>query len=145
MNAKIGIGLGKIVFGISQEDVKEILGNPNKISEEEKDDGIIYQYFEKQIKLKFDKKEHLKLYSIEVHNPKVTMFNLKLLNKTKGEILKLLDDRGFKNIEHQDYDLFETLFCEEIWTTFSFELDRLNYFEFSPLFRADEIIWPKKP
>jgi len=144
MNAKIGIGLGKIVFGMSQEDVKKILGNPNKISEEEKDDGIVYQYFDMLIKLKFDKKEHLKLYSIEVHNPKVTMFNQKILNKTKKEILKMLDDRGYKDIEHEDYDLFETLFCEEIWTTFSLELDRLIYFEFSPLFKANEIVWPKR-
>jgi len=48
------------------------------------------------------------------------------------------------DIEYEDYEFFETLFCETIWTTFSFDLDRLRCFEFSPLYEGDEIIWPDR-
>ena len=32
MEIKIGVGLDNIVFGMSQEDVKNLLGAPNKVS-----------------------------------------------------------------------------------------------------------------
>ena len=44
MEIKIGIGLDNIVFGMSQEDVNSIFGIPDKISETEKINGIVYYY-----------------------------------------------------------------------------------------------------
>ncbi|EHQ88894.1 hypothetical protein [Desulfosporosinus youngiae] len=145
MEIKIGIGLDCLVFGMSQKEVEDILGKPDKTSETEKDKGIVYYFYDKLIKTKFDKEEDLKLYSIEVHNPDVKMFKKKLINKTKGEIESLLLNNGYKKIEYEDYDTFDIIFCEEIWTTFEFELNRLKNIEFSPLFKdSKNIIWPNR-
>lgn len=145
MEAKIGIGLDNIIFGMNQEETKTILGEPNKISETEKDSGVVYTFNQQMIKLKFDKDNDMKLYSIEVHNPNIKMFNRRIINKTKEEIKSLLMSIGYSDIEYNEYDFFETLFCEEIWTTFEFEFDRLKSVEFSPLYKDDnEIIWPTR-
>jgi len=143
MEIKIGIGLDNLIFGMSQDEVKSILGVPNKIIDE--DYSIAFYYNDKMIKTRFDKDENLKLYSIEVVNRDARMFSQNLFGKSKEEITVLLKSRGYSKIEYEDYDTFDTLFCEEIWTTFRFEFDRLHDIEFSPLFKNDdEIIWPER-
>ena len=147
MEVTIGIGLDNLVFGMTQDDVKTLLGEPNKITDQELDFAIIYYYNEKMLKIKFDKDENLRLYSIEVFKPDVLMFDQKVIGKTKEQITSLLKSLGFSELEFEDYDTFDTVFSEKIWTTFCFEFDRLVSFEFSPLFEEDgeTIIWPKRP
>jgi len=147
MEVTIGIGLDNLVFGMTQDDIKTLLGEPNKISDLELDFAIIYYYNEKMLKTKFDKDENLRLYSIEVFKPDVLMFDQKVIGQTKEQITSILKNLGFSELEFEDYDTFDTVFSEKIWTTFCFEFDRLVSFEFSPLFEEDgeTIIWPKRP
>ncbi|MGC7873763.1 hypothetical protein ACPUYX_19905 [Desulfosporosinus sp. SYSU MS00001] len=144
MEIKTGIGLDQLIFGMSYEEVRNILGEPDKILETEKIDGVVYYFYDQLIKTKFDKRKNEKLYSIEVHNPEVSFFNQKVINKTKTEIEMLLKNNGYTDLEYEDYEIFDTIFCEEIWTTFQFELNRLRNIEFSPLYKDDKIVWPKK-
>lgn len=147
MKATIGIGLGNLVFGMSQDDVKALLGQPNKVTDQELDFAIIYYYNDKMIKTKFDKDENLRLYSIEVFKADVSMFNQAVIGQTKEQIITLLKNLAYSELKFEDYDTFDTVFCEKIWTTFCFEFERLVSFEFSPLFKEDgeTIIWPKGP
>lgn len=144
MEIVIGIGLEPLIFGMSQDEVKSIWGKPDKITNEELEFAIIYYYNEKLIKTKFDRDEDLKLYSIEVFNPEVRLFNNSVIGKTKKEIERMLENKGYSKLVHEDYETFDTVFCEQIWTTFEFEFDRLKSIEFSPLFDNDEIVWPKR-
>lgn len=145
MKIKIGIGIDNIIFGMFQEDVKAIWGNPDRVSLTEKDSGIVYSYNDRMVKLKFDEEEELKLYTIETFNPDTIMFNQKIIGKKKDEIRSILKDNRYKEPKYEEYDFFETLFCEEVRSTFEFEFDKLRSIEFSPLFNNDdELIWPKK-
>jgi hypothetical protein len=145
MEIKLGIGLDDIAFGMLQDEVKSILGEPDKISETERVDGIVYYFNKLLIKTIFDKEKKYRLSSIEVHNPEVRIFNQRIINKNKREILDLLSANGYKGIEYEDYDLFDILFCEKIWTSFKFEFDRLISVEFDPLFdKNDKIVWPQQ-
>ena len=145
MECKIGIGIDNIIFGMSQKEIKNILGDPDRCSETEKENGIVYTYNDKMIKLKFDKNENSKLYSIEIHNQEILLFGQNIIDRSRNYIYNLLTANGYKNIEYTDYDFFETLFCREIWTTFSFRFDRLISIEYSPLSNIDNIIiWPNK-
>jgi len=145
MEIKIGIGIENLFFGMKQTEIKCILGEPNKINEDEMEDGIVYYYNDKMIKLKFDKEEDYKLNSIEVHNQEIKLFNQNIFRKTKCEIEEILESNGYFKFEYEEYTTFDTLFCEEIWTTFVFEFDKLMNIEFSPLFNDnDERIWPQK-
>ncbi|MCR3759759.1 hypothetical protein KYB31_12320 [Clostridium felsineum] len=143
MDIKIGVGIEEVLFGMKQEDVIEILGKPDKINYEEKEEGIVYYYNDKMIKLKFDKSDHYKLYSIEVCYQEIIMFNENIFNKLMCEVEDLLKKNGYFKFEYEDYEFFNTLFSEEIWTTFTFEFNKLMSIEFSPLFNEkDERIWP---
>lgn len=145
MEIKIGIGLNDIVFGIFQEDVINLLGKPDKILDTEKEDGIVYYYNNQMIKIKFDLLENGRLYSFEVHNPNAIMFNQEIINKEKDEILNLLKLNGYCDIVQKDYEFFETVFCKEVWSTFSFEFNKLTNIEYSPLSdNNDRTIWPIK-
>jgi hypothetical protein len=143
MKINIGIGLENLVFGMHQEEIKEIMGNPDKISETE--NGTVYYFYDSLIITKFDKDEDCKLYSIEVFNSRGLLFNQIIIDKTKKEVLDLLDMNGYYEVTQEDYDSFETVFCEKIWSTFLFEFDKVRSVEFSPLFDDnDNIIWPKR-
>lgn len=142
MEIKIGIGLDNIIFGMTQEDIINILGSPDKMSETEISYGLVYSYNNKMIKLKFDRDEELRLTSIEVYCPGVKMFNQKIIGKTKDQIIGFLEEKHYKEPKYEEYDFFETLFYEEIWATFEFEFSKLRCIEFSPLLENDEIIWP---
>jgi hypothetical protein len=143
MEIKIGIGLDNLIFGMSQDEVKSILGMADKITETEKEEGIVCYFNKLLIKTKFDKNEDCRMYSIEVFNPEAIMFGQKIIDADMQKILKILESNDCEKIEREDYDTFETIFCEEIWSTFLFEFDRLRSVEFSPLFGDDDkIIWP---
>ncbi len=95
------------------------------------------------IKTKFDLRENNKLYSFEIYNPQVLMFDQCLINKDKNEILEILKLNGCYDVEEEDYGFFETIFSKEIWSTFVFEFDKLTHIEFSPLSDSNKkTIWP---
>lgn len=143
MEIKIGIGLDNLVFGMSQDDVKSILGEPNKIDNDKYVSGSRYYYNSKMITIRFDGDEDFKLFSIEVFNDEVIFFGQKVIGNFKKDIEKLLRDNGYSDFEYEDYVSFDTLFCDEIYSTFNFEFDRLRSIEFSPLFIDDNVIaWP---
>ena len=145
MEVKIGIGLDDLVFGMSAKDVKNILGTPDRISETEKTEGIVYYYNDLFIKTKFDLNEDGKMYSIEVFNAEAILLDQIVMGKKKDEILSFLKSKGYCTFEEDDYEFFETLLCEEIWCTFTFEFNRLRSFEFSPLSDENENnIWPDR-
>ena len=143
MEIKIGIGLDEMIFGMKMDDVKNVLGEPDKISDTEKEEGVVFYFNKIMLKIKFDKEYDSKLYSFEIFNPETIMFGQKIINKTKQKMEILLKELRY-SFEYEDYTHFETLFCEEIWSTFMFEFGKLRSIEFSPLFdQNDEIIWPK--
>lgn len=144
MKIKIGVGIDNIVFGMSQEEVKNLLGLPDKVSDTEWSHGVVLTFNSIMTKFKFDKKENLKLVSIETYYPDSAIFNQRIIGKEKEEIEALLHSLGYSKIEYEVYEFFETIHCDEVDTTFEFEFNRLRGIEFSPLFDSDEeIVWPQ--
>lgn len=143
MKIIIGVGFENIVFGMLQEEVVNIWGNPDRINKEDIVNYIVYFYNDRMTKLKFDEDENFKLISIDTYDPEITLFNQSIIGKTKDEIMKFLHDNGHSDIKYEEYDTFDTLYCEEIMITFEFEFNKLRGLEFSPLFKnPDERIWP---
>jgi len=144
MEIKIGIGIDNLVFGMSMDDVKDILGEPDKISDTERTKGIVYTYNDLLTKYKFDEEDAYVLSSIEVHNPKIFMLSQSVINCTKEELEELLERNGFNEFEYEEYDFFEILNCEQISCTFHIEFNRLKSIELTPKFNNDgSCIWPK--
>lgn len=83
MDVKIGVGLDNIVFGMSQDEVKNLLGAPDKVSNTEWTYRIVLTFNSLMTKFKFDEKENLKLVSIETYYPDAIMFNQRIIGKEK--------------------------------------------------------------
>ena len=46
-------------------------------------------------------------------------------------------------MEYNEYDFFDTIYCDEINSEFKFEFDRLYEIEFSVLIdENDNLVWP---
>lgn len=161
MDLKIGIGIDNIKFGMSEEDVINILGNAenvctfyesindifgetNSIGKIESLNDITYFYNDKQIELIFNKDEECKLYTIQVSNPDVKLFESKIIGNTKDQLIKFLNDNGnYEDFIIEVYDTFEVFLYEELNVTFYFEKNILTKIDFSPLYIDENTIsWP---
>ncbi len=145
MEIKLGIGLDNVIFGIKEDKIVKILGEPDKKNEvdEEVPYARVLYYNEQQTKYKFDQEENFRLYSIETYNANVIMFDKKIIGTKKEALLKLLKEKHVAQLEFEDYFSFETIHSDQINTTFTMEFDRVISIEFSPLLLDEFTIqWP---
>lgn len=143
MEIKVGIGIDDIYFGMSQKDVVAKLGKPDKINSNLMKNAVTYFYNDKMALFYFDEEDDLKLTSIEVYHPEALMFNQPVINKSKSEIVDWLNTLEYTKLEYEEYDYFDTIFCEDIWAEFEFQFEKVVCVKFGPLFdEDDETIWP---
>lgn len=144
MDIQIGRGLDQYIFGLKESDVIQLLGNPDKISTEERDNRIVYYYNNVRSKFFFDIESDDKLISIETSNPNVYLFGKKIIGMHSAEIEELLNANGISVTEYESCWSFDDIFCEEIWMLFTFCYDRLKELEFSILNDEEDcLVWPE--
>lgn len=142
MIANIGIGYGNILFGMTQNDVTKILGNPDKIITC-RDDGIEWIYNSLKIKIFFGYEENERLYSIEVFHKEVEYLSHRIIGMSLNSFRQFMESKGYDSFEHETYDYFETMYYDPLNTTFTVEFGEITSVEFSPLFEDDDTIrWP---
>ena len=128
INIKFGIGFESIVFGMVPSKVIQVLGSPDKINSDsdERDYYMVYYYNEIMTKLFFDLRYDYKLTSIYTSNPDTYVWNKKIISLKKSEIEYLLNTNDVLAKIYDDYDFFDTIFCEMIYSTFNFEYNKLK-------------------
>lgn len=142
---QLGQGADGLIFGMPLDEIAKIWGDADKIIANESNDGVICFYNCKHCKLKFSHLQSDKLYSIEDHSDNIVLLNVIVNDLKKTDIRSLLQFNGIGEVEYSDYDSFDSLFCQEIWTSFYFRFDKLFGVEFSPLKKhGDKWIWPNK-
>lgn len=89
----LGKGLDDLPFGISQEQVKDVLGEPEEKDEIDLGDemSIAWHYWDMGISLNFDESHNYGLTSIDVASPEITLFGEQLIGKTRDEVKAFLD------------------------------------------------------
>lgn len=133
MEIKIGIGLDSIRFGLLQPELIKILGQPDKINNEEREDHVVLYFNNIMTKFYFNLDSQGKLCSIATINPEASLFGQSVIGLAKENIISLLQTNGVSSFDCEDYESFDTIFCEEIWSSFTFEFNRLREIEFSVL------------
>ena len=143
MDIAVGVGLGGLIFGMAMVDVIRVVGEPDKALDIEETGTVEYFFNSAMLTVRFSEEDGDRMSSIEVFDPEVRLFNTRLIGRRRQEILNILRAHGCAYLEDEDYDSFQTVFCETIWSTFYFEFDRLRSVLFGPLFNQDgEFIWP---
>jgi hypothetical protein len=124
MKISIGIGIGDVLFGLTESKVKEILGLEDKSYET--DSGCRrLQFYDKRLELSFEPENDGLLGWIEVYDPEATLFGYKLLGQSKQKVLELLATELGKP-EFEDYGSFETAFYKDQWLELHFQFGRLT-------------------
>ncbi|HRS53386.1 MAG TPA: hypothetical protein P5250_01610 [Bacteroidales bacterium] len=106
------IGLSNLEFGITLEEVEKLLGPPDQsetleeLEDENEDDfnTLMWHYEQPEFTLFFesDEDDAKILTCIETSNTNSTLFGKKIFDMTEEEIIKLMNDNGFENIEIED-------------------------------------------
>ncbi len=102
-------GLGKVKFGSTKQDVENYLGKPSEtdvieVEEEEVSDAIVWNYDEQGLSVFFEKDLNEQLTCFDSNNYDVTLFGKKIFDLKKEDIIELMRENGFTDIESGDED-----------------------------------------
>lgn len=142
MEVLIGTGVGNLLFGLTEDKAKVILGLPDKLYED--DFGCRRLQFNKvRLQLSFEPENGGLLGWIEVHNPNAKLFGHSLLGKSRKTVLDLLKAEIGQPSELDDYGSFDTAFYEDQWLELHFQFGRLQNLNLGVLYgNDDEPLWP---
>ncbi|ALI99004.1 hypothetical protein [Rufibacter tibetensis] len=146
---KLGYGIGDLRFGLSMDDVEEIMGEPEEVEESDEEDEFehkAWNYWDSGFSFYFDKEDDYRLSCIETANPNVTLFGKKIFEMNQQEVEDLFKEKGVQNVEKEK--------IENNVTCLSYEHEMIDlYFEEGKLLAVNfgvhmddnlEVLWPKE-
>jgi hypothetical protein len=141
MQIKPQFGIDQLLFGMKQQHVKAIYGQPDKqFRDEEKNE--IYVYNKPQLRLTFYEEEDFRLGYIISSCPDLTIFNNKVIGKTVAEVQNELKKHQFNLWELEEFDLTENHFNENNWLILQSEFGRITKVEIGAIIKnEDDFDW----
>lgn len=151
---KAGIGLGELKFGMSREQVQQLLGEPEDkdtfvYEEEGNAEAESWYYDSLDLSLEFDAEEAWRLVTIEINSTEHTLNNQSVVGLSKMQLKHKLNDLDIQDWEHEELPLdeaptHELLSSDQLGINFWFDEDAVTEVQWGPLFtNEDTIIWPK--
>ena len=151
---KAGVGLGELKFGMSREQVQQLLGEPEDkdsfvYEEEENAEAESWYYDSLDLSLEFDAEENWKLVTIEINSTAHTLNGHSIIGLSKMQLKHKLNDLNIQDWEHEklpmeDAPTHELLNTDQLGINFWFDEDALTEVQWGPLFSDEEtIIWPQ--
>ena len=146
---RLGKGLGKIKFGLTMEEVEELIGEPEEVEESDEDDEFEHQawnYWEEGYSLYFDKEDDYRLSCIETANREVQIWGDRVFEMSKAQILQLFADNDITGPEEEETETGETrVSFEREMIDMYFDDDQLIAINFGVFINDNlEVLWPEK-
>ncbi|AKD02817.1 hypothetical protein POKO110462_00875 [Pontibacter korlensis] len=146
---RLGKGLGKIKFGLTMDEVEELIGEPEEVEESDEEDEFEHQawnYWEEGYSLYFDKEDDYRLSCIETANREVQIFGERVFEMSREQILQLFADHDISNPEEEEAETGETrISFEKEMIDLYFDEDQLIAVNFGVFINDDlEVVWPEK-
>jgi len=146
MTIKPGIGINDIKFGMSENQVLNLIGKPSKIiiDEDDEDKNQVYQYDKLKLRLTFYNEYKGKLGYIRVANPKIVINGHPIIGIRIKDVFKSYGTK-VEDWNKEFYFTFNCYFNENKWTTLNEEYGTVTDIEFGYLFdkKGENPIWPK--
>jgi hypothetical protein len=151
---KPGVGLGFLKFGMSRNQVKELLGEPAFIdkyshSDTENDATESWEYDELFLSISFDEAENWKLMMISVSSDYYELEEVSLIGLSEKKLVDQLDEIDLGDVFVEDCSDSETqnqkvIEIDEKSINFWITDGYLDEIQWSPVFLNDDTIkWPK--
>lgn len=149
-----GIGIGNIQYGIIEKELVQIMGNPDKIDEEEYVEGSgdwhrELWYSPRNISFTFAKEDDFRLGTITIMGSGYTLYGKDIFNAPKSLVRNLLSGHSNELMVAKDYSIIENephecMDSDLLGIMFWFDSGNLSEMQCSYLFESDKetIIWP---
>lgn len=151
IDIKPGEGFGKVLFGMTREQVREILGSPDEIETETEDGENMehWHYDQHEMSVLFSGADGWKLLSFAVGNPLCTLEGEKLIGLNETQLHDALERLGIsEELEYEDISSDEfpdhiMVYCNELAMNFWLDAGILSEIQWGPFMKDDETIdWP---
>ena len=146
MIIKPGVGIDQIKFGMSQNEVIKLLGEPTRIlvDEDDKDKSPVFQYNQLRLRLTFYREDDMRLGYIRTTNRHAKLQNQNLIGIPIEDALKAFGHPK-SSWEEELYFTFNSYFNETIWTVLHEEYGVVSNIELGYLFdeKGENPIWPE--
>ena len=134
-------GVDQLLFGMNQNHVQAIYGEPSKQFKDD-DGNEIYLYFKEKLRLTFYEDESFRLGYIITSNEEATLLDKKIIGKNVAVIKSVLP---FKSWEQEDFDSTENHFNESNWLLLQSEFGVIIRLEIGAIIKDnDEFDWKFK-
>jgi hypothetical protein len=151
---KSGIGLGDLKFGMTRNQVKKVLGDPDEIekfsyTDSDEDLTESWHYDKLELSLGFDEDVDWKLVTMAVSSGDYLFMNKKLIGLSREKLLETLSELGLKNLyiedcSDEDGPGDELICSEKIGINFWMEDGKLSEVQWGPEYIDEETIrWPE--
>ena len=124
-------GYGEIPFGMTLDETVKLLGMPDFYEElsdmeETGNRSIYYEYEELQTNIYFEGITKSVAACFETENEEATLFGKKVLDLKKDEVVKLMKDNGYKDIEEENEDGELRISFEDAMIDFFFDGEQMT-------------------
>lgn len=141
MKINLKSGVGELLFGMKEKDVKAIYGEPSRIYKDD-DANVIYLYNDKKLRLTFYQDEDFRLGYIIISSPSAEVFGTKVIREKWSTIEELAKQNGIKDFEIEAFDSVNNHFNETNWVIFQVEFDEVIKIELgATINKNDEFDW----
>lgn len=144
MKINLKSGVGELLFGMKEKDVKAVYGEPSRQYKDD-DSNIIYLYNDKKLRLTFYQDEEFRLGYIIVSSPSAEIFGSKVITERWSAIEALAKENGIKDFEKESFDSIDNHFNEANWIIFQVEFEEVIKIELgATINKNDEFDWKFK-
>ena len=124
-------GFGEIPFGMALDDAVKKLGSPNFYEElsdmeETGNRSIYYEYEEIATNIYFEGITKSIVACFETENKDAVLYGTKVLELSRAEVIVLMQDNGFKELEEEDEDGEHRVSFEDAMIDFYFDGDKMT-------------------
>ncbi len=151
----IGKGFDEIRFGMTRQEVKKVLGEPDEVdaytsSDEADDNTEAYHYDELELSVSFDEVDDWRLGSIAISSEEAVLEGLALIGNSDEELLERVSNLDLGEYEREDVSSpespdHEVISFYESSINFWLENGTVTEIQFGPIWddENEEVIWPK--
>lgn len=107
LDIKPCIGLSNLIFGSTMNQAKICFGEPEDVEimdDTEDIQSTVWHYWEKGFSLFFEDKSNHEFCCVEVDNKSSLMFGIEIFNLSEKEIIVLLKEKSYKDIDTEMHD-----------------------------------------
>ena len=149
-------GLGMLRFGMTRDEIRSLLGEPEDIDEYSfsgapDDLSESWHYDDMDLSMSFDAEDDWRLITLAISSEDYQLEDYPLVGKSKTELLQILSFLGYSDIKEEneltlDMPGHELVAEHSKFINFWLEGGLVKEIQWSPQFdEDDEVIWPVNP